>query len=261
MLTPVFQRIFLFGLIFLTPFILFSQDSLVNKKKNAIGSRSIPVKCSVYNSVKGLLTDAVPSITEETKGKHIVVKALSVSGTFEFLIEKNKNYKVECSVIGYKNFDCTINIFKYLKGEENEYEIKLVPLKAGDYFTLKKIYFYPNTPMFMNKSNKQLEDLYIFMKNHPEAKISIEGHTNSNRYIWGDKKNAQQGGKWNFRGTARKLSRFRAKEVKSYLVKHGIDALRIETKGYGGNREIYPDAKNLQESLMNMRVEVFIIKI
>ena len=256
-----FQRIFfLVSIVFLSG-ILSAQDTVANGKTRTAVSKFIPVKCTVINSAKGTNIDFAPSITEEAKGKHLSVKPLSIAGTFEFLIEKTKNYKIECNVIGYKNFDNTITIFKYLKGEENEFEIRLIPLKAGDFFTLKKIYFYPNTPMFMNKSNKQLEELYTFMKSHPEAKISIEGHTNSNRYIWGDNKNSQQGGKWNFRGTARKLSRYRATEVKSYLVKHGIDAIRIETKGYGGNREIYPDAKNLQESLMNMRVEVFIIKI
>ena len=239
--------------------VIFKTD--IQQKNDNGATKFIPVKCTIIDAVKGLSINKMPMVTDEIKGKTIQVKPLKTPGAFEFLIEKNKNYKIECNVTGYKNFDLSVNISRYIKGEENEYEIKLIPFKTGDFFTLKNIYFYPNTPVFMNESNKQLEELYSFMKNHPEAKISIEGHTNSNRYIKGEKQYAKMGGKWSFKGSAKKLSKYRSKEVKVFLVKRGIEDRRVETKGYGGSREIYPDTKNLDESLKNMRVEVYIIKI
>ena len=99
------------------------------------------------------------------------------------------------------------------------------------------------------------------MKNNPDAVISIEGHTNSNRYIGKDKRRSQMGGKWAFHGTAKKLSRYRADEVKAYLIRRGIDNSRVKTKGWGGDHELYPNARTVEESSKNMRVEVVIVKI
>lgn len=99
------------------------------------------------------------------------------------------------------------------------------------------------------------------MKTNPDAIISIEGHTNSNRYIAREKRRQQLGGKWAFHGTAHKLSKYRADEVKDYLIKKMIDENRVKTKGWGGDRELYPNARTIAESMKNMRVEVVIIKI
>ena len=223
-------------------------------------NKFIPVKCLITDIVKGLGIDNTPTITDELTGKPLEVKKLK-NGEYEFVIEKGKNYKVDCNAIGYKNFDHSINIYKALKGEGNEMEIKLQPLVAGENFILKNIYFHANTPVIKNESNKELEKLSAFMKNNPDAVISIEGHTNSNRHISRDNRREQIGGKWAFHGTAKKLSKFRADEVMGYLKKKGIDSDRIKTKGWGGDHELYPNARTLDESSQNMRVEVVILKI
>ena len=66
------------------------------------------------------------------------------------------------------------------------------------------------------------------------------------------------GEKWNFSGSAKQLSKFRADEVKAFLVKKGIKPDRVKTKGWGGMHEIFPDAKTLSQGMKNMRVEVHI---
>lgn len=220
----------------------------------------IPVKCTVTDAIKGVGIDNAPVITDELTGKPVAIKKHK-AGEYEIVIEKGKTYKVECNAIGYKNFDHSIDISKIIKGEETDMELKLQPLVAGENFILKNIYFNANTPVIRSESNKELEKLYIFMKNNPDAVISIEGHTNSNRYISRDSKRQQIGGKWAFHGSAHKLSKFRADEVSAFLVKRGIDAGRIKTKGWGGDRELYPNATTLEESSKNMRVEVVILKI
>ncbi len=229
--------------------------------KNPVSVKSlVPVKCLVSDAVKATPIDNLPTITDELTGKPLPVKKLS-NGEYEFSVEKGKTYKVECNVLGYKNFDHSINIYKALNGEENQLELKLQPLVAGENFILKNIYFHPNTPVIKNESGKELEKLYTFMKNNADAVISIEGHTNSNRHISRDSRRQQMGGKWAFHGTAQKLSKYRADEVSSYLIKKGVEASRIKTKGWGGDHELYPNARTIEESSKNMRVEVVILKI
>ena len=220
----------------------------------------VPVKCIISDAQKGFGIDAPPVIAEEASGKKIQVKKIH-AGEYEVLIEKNKNYRTECATVGYKKYEKTINIYKSLRGEGNEFEIKLNPFAEGDNFVLNNIYFHTNTPVIKKDSNKELEQLYQYMKNNTDAIISIEGHTNSNRFIQKDKRRQRMGGKWAFHGTAKKLSKNRANEVRSYLSKKGIDGERVKTKGWGGNKELYPNAKTLDQSYKNMRVEVVILKI
>ncbi|MBN8703572.1 MAG: OmpA family protein [Bacteroidetes bacterium] len=222
-------------------------------------TKKTSVKIVVVDEVKALPIDYMPTVTDELTGKKAEIKKLA-DGEYEVYIEKDKLYKVECNAIGYKAFDKPVNISKEVKGEDNRFQILLTPLKVGESFILKNIYFHPNTPVFKSESNKELQNLYKYMASNPEAVISIEGHTNSNRYIKREKRRAEMGGKWAFHGTAKKLSKKRASEVKDFLNKKGVEQKRIKTKGWGGDQELYPEPKNFQESLKNMRVEVHILK-
>lgn len=235
-------------------------NNTVRKLKKLQDTSLVPVRCIISDINKGFAIDNSPVITDELTGKPLDIKRIK-SGEYELAVEKGKNYKVECNAIGYKNFDYSLNIYKALKGEGNDFEIKLQSLQAGENFILRNIYFHPNTPVIKTESNKELEKLYAYMKNNPDAIISIEGHTNSNRHIDKDSKRQQMGGKWAFHGSAKKLSRNRADEVKNYLEKRGVKEDRVKTKGWGGDKELYPNAKTLDESTKNMRVEVIILKI
>jgi len=222
-------------------------------------TKLIPVRCLVTDAVKESPVGDQLTVKDELTGARIPVQKNS-TGEYEFTIEKGRIYKVECTALGYKTFDHPVNIYKVLRGEESQFELRLQPLVAGENFILKNIYFNPNTPVIKTESSEELEKLCSFMKNNPNAIISIEGHTNSNnripRELWREKK----GGDWAFHGTAKKLSRHRALQVMDYLCKNGISASRVKTKGWGGNNELYPNARTLEQRSKNMRVEVVILK-
>jgi outer membrane protein OmpA-like peptidoglycan-associated protein len=228
-------------------------DDVVQQKK------LMPVRCFVSEEEHGVEVAHFPKVSEEISGKKIEVKQIKY-GQYEFVIERDKKYFIECNVIGYKNFEQSVVVSSLVVGELNTYEITLTPYKANENFILRNIYFHPNTPVFKSQSSNELAELYSYLKNNSSVMISIEGHTNSNRYIKKDNKRTQIGGEWAFHGTAKKLSKKRADEVKIFLTKKGIDASRIKTKGWGGRKELYPDATTLSDSMKNMRVEVHIIK-
>ena len=99
-----------------------------------------------------------------------------------------------------------------------------------------------NKAFIKEKYHNDIKKVADFMKEHPDTKIVVKGHTDS----IGKKS-------YNMR-----LSRARAKSVRRYLIdKFGIDGSRITTIGYGPNK---PVASNDTEEgrQQNRRAEAFI---
>jgi outer membrane protein OmpA-like peptidoglycan-associated protein len=83
-----------------------------------------------------------------------------------------------------------------------------------------------------------LDEVTEYLKSNPDLKMEAQGHTDS-------------------KGTAEynlKLSDRRAASVKKYLVDKGIEADRLETKGYGLTKPIAPNDTE-ENRARNRRVE------
>lgn len=88
-----------------------------------------------------------------------------------------------------------------------------------------------------------LQKLGQLIRRNPDVDFIIEGHTDS---FGGEVYNRQ-------------LSRMRAESVKHWLVQAmGIDASRIETRGFGSSRLIAPATGSIEEQQINRRVEIVI---
>ena len=88
----------------------------------------------------------------------------------------------------------------------------------------------------------ELEVLSMFMNNRKNVVVMIEGHTDA---IGSEETN-------------NRLSKFRAENVKSYLIGKGISAKRIKTQGYGESRPIASNNTDFGRKL-NRRTEIIII--
>ena len=112
----------------------------------------------------------------------------------------------------------------------------------------KGIYTFENVNFASGKWNLQpaafteLDDLTAFLKENPTKKIEIGGHTDSQGTVVSNQQ----------------LSENRAKAVYNYLIEKGIDAERLNFKGYG---ETKPKMTNKTEAgrLENRRVECVIL--
>lgn len=94
------------------------------------------------------------------------------------------------------------------------------------------------------ESKTLLDEVVKIMKEHPEIeKIRIEGHTDND---------ASDG--YNL-----KLSNNRAAAVKAYLASKGVEAKRMESKGFGESKPI-ADNKTESGREQNRRVEIHIVK-
>ena len=87
---------------------------------------------------------------------------------------------------------------------------------------IQGINFKVNSADLLPASNKTLDKAVAVLKEFPDLKLEIQGHT--------DDQPLKAGGKF---ADNKALSQARAETVKEYFVKKGIDESRLTAKGYG----------------------------
>ncbi|MCX2745651.1 OmpA family protein [Mangrovivirga sp. M17] len=179
------------------------------------------------------------------------------------------------STFGYKSVEKKIypgDLNKTLAETEAEVNGDTLYLKydlerytKGDVAIMYAVYFYSDAAIMKAPSKKQLNELIKLLNEEENLEIQINGHTNGDSFgkiqTLKDDDNKFFGLSSNnksFLGTAKRLSEERAEILKRYLVHNGIDPSRITTKGWGGEKPLYPeDSKN---AINNMRVEIEVLK-
>ena len=123
------------------------------------------------------------------------------------------------------------------------YTPPLIVAPTGKTTQLRAIQFVQSKPELLPDAQPALEQLLQFMQGKPTAEIELSGHTDNQ----GDFDQNLL------------LSKQRVDVVKAYLVKNGIAATRITTRGYGPTR---PIANNNSETTrqLNRRVEMIVVK-
>ena len=84
-----------------------------------------------------------------------------------------------------------------------------------------------------------LDEVVSVLKQNPELKLSIEGHTSAD----------------GARELNMRLSQARAEKVKSYLISKGIDAVRLTAEGFGPDQPLN-NGKTAAQKAVNRRVEL-----
>lgn len=124
-------------------------------------------------------------------------------------------------------------------------------VKSGTNLVLRNINFAGGLHRFLPESYPMLEELLEAMRTYPALVIRVEGHICCNPTPADGLDN--ETGLFN-------LSEARAKAVKDYLVKNGIESKRISYKGFGHSMPLYPyPEKSVEEEKLNRRVEIRII--
>ena len=121
-------------------------------------------------------------------------------------------------------------------------EILLKPAVAGTAIILENIQFNRGTSDFADSRSIQvLDDFVLFLKENPEIKIRLEGHTDNA----GDP------------SLNKDLSMKRASKIRGYLTINGIEFERVRISGWGGTRPI-ADNNTEEGRTINRRVELLI---
>ena len=100
--------------------------------------------------------------------------------------------------------------------------IELKNIKVGSKIALRNIFFDTGKSTLRPESNAELDRLVALLKDVPNLKIELSGHTDNT-------------------GSAtmnESLSQDRAQAVVDYLVSKGINKSRLTAKGYGASKPI-----------------------
>ncbi|GAA4883915.1 DUF5723 family protein [Flaviramulus aquimarinus] len=107
----------------------------------------------------------------------------------------------------------------------------------------KTILFNSGKSSIKAESNEVLSEIVKILQEYPNAKFSIEGHTDS---VGSDLLN-------------KRLSDSRANAVKKFLINNGVDQFRLTSKGYGESKPIANNATSSGRE-QNRRVEINLAK-
>ncbi|MCA6075463.1 OmpA family protein [Fulvivirga sedimenti] len=181
------------------------------------------------------------------------------------------NLTMICDVFGYRKDQKELNYQTFAENEDvqmvNDYYVvffDLVRYHKGDIATMYNVYFYNDAAVMRPESRYEVNSLLNMMRENPNYKIRIHGHTNGNRsgtiISMGDSKNffGLDDQNKDGSGSAKMLSKRRAEVIKSYLVSQGIEEGRMEIKAWGGRRMLYD--KNSSLAKKNVRVEIEILE-
>lgn len=163
---------------------------------------------------------------------------------YKVILSRGNKYRILAYAEGFAPVDLEVDIPAFDSYSELTKDIYLDPIAIGDLISFNNILFNQSTPDMMPGSETDLVRLEMLLRENPNMVVELAGHTDS----WGDlSKNYE-------------LSLARVEVIKSYLVMRGVEARRLQAKGYGGSK---PMASNATEEtrLLNRRVEVKVLRI
>ncbi|URW78672.1 OmpA family protein [Xiashengella succiniciproducens] len=232
----------------------FSSDGMMEGRKNKViytFELPEPIRPDPVSYVKGRVFDietgeTLPADFELKNlgnGKTVVESRSNQSGQFLVCLPLGGRYAFKAAHPGYMFYSGHFDL-------ENEYsvfkpyqlDIGLYPIRTGAKTTLENIFFETDSYELKEESLVELEGLYSFLRDNPEVRILIGGHTDN-----------QGNAAYNQR-----LSENRAKSVYNHLVNRGIDAKRLEYKGFGLSMPV-ADNSTPEGRARNRRTEVTIL--
>ena len=228
--------------------------------ENSVGAEDI-FRIKIPEKVKPLTLiqmtgQVINQKTKEPMAARIVIKSkinpsdsLSIdydpySGDYSFMWSAKKPFTIQIKKQGYfskaENFDFTLEK-NFLLVNRNFF---LQTVEKNKAYALANISFDQSKSELKPGFEAELEKVISILSENAQYNLLLEGHTD-NQGDWNDNL---------------KLSQERVENVKAYLVSKGVDAKRIQTKGWGGSK---PLANNLLEDTRknNRRVEFTLVPV
>ena len=183
----------------------------------------------VINKTKNIPEGGVDvNITNETKRSVItkqsnagdgIFNAQLEAGSYFTLVGKKADYISNIERISTKGLNRSATLYVKL-------ELGIEEAKVGQSIVLNDIYFEVGKADIDIAFSTDLDKLIQFLKDNPETRLEIQGHTDNT-------------GSLNLNN---KLSQSRANSVVDYLTKNGIDRNQLIAKGYGSSLPVADNA-------------------
>ncbi len=208
----------------------------------AQGVELVTLNGVVTNEQKNPL-QAVITITNISTGREVAeFVSAAATGKFTVPLSVGANYSVVVTAAGYMFKSENVNLPEGTTAKVVNKYVELPRMEANKSIILRNVFFGFGSNKPSASSNAELNRLYQLMVETPAIHIEISGHTDN-------------------RGTAEGnqiLSEQRAKAIVDYLIKKGIDPIRLSYVGYGFDKPVASNGTAEGRSL-NRRSEFKII--
>jgi outer membrane protein OmpA-like peptidoglycan-associated protein/tetratricopeptide (TPR) repeat protein len=185
------------------------------------------VKGNIKNAQTHTAIEADVEIIDLNLGTSVYKNTSSIdSGNFMAPLVLGKNYGLNISKPGYLFYSDNFSLEGHEVAKPFIINVELQPVEIGNKVVLKNIFFETNEYDLKEESKSELAKLMEFLVQNTAIAIEVSGHTDNT----GNEKLNQT------------LSENRAKTVYNYLIKNGINPLRLSFKGFGQNQPIATNA-------------------
>lgn len=188
----------------------------------------IAASLTLYDIIDDLIVGSVTSDPE--------------TGKYFMVLTEGSEYALYVNKKGYIFKSLAFNYGTNNTLEPVQIDVYLEPIRAGVATTLNNIFFETDQFRIQAKSETELQRVVQFLKDNPEVRIEIAGHTDD----VGNVTYNQQ------------LSEKRARAVYDYLLEEGIAPSRLQAKGYGQTQPLAPNDSE-EHRRQNRRIEFRIL--
>jgi len=187
--------------------------------------------------------DATISYNGLIDGKNYgVARTNPATGEYTIILPYGVNYDFTASAVGFMGISENLDLTSVGEYQEIKRDLYLVPIEVGATVRLNNIFFETGKAELKTESYAELNRVITFLKENPNVKIELSGHTDN---VGNDEFN-------------KSLSQKRADSVLAYLTANGIDVARLTAKGYGMEKPV-ADNTTEQGKALNRRVEFTIL--
>ena len=166
--------------------------------------------------------------------------AIEEGAAYRFSLNPDDSYIMQVQAAGFLNKKFILDAFNNRVQQKDLY---LTAAEVGSTVKLDNVIFERGKAVIRKVSYPQLNEVFSFLNDNPNISIQVSGHTDN---VGKPMLNLI-------------LSEDRARAVKNYLVKKGINEGRIAEKGFGGKQPIAPNDTEANKR-KNRRVEFTIIR-
>jgi outer membrane protein OmpA-like peptidoglycan-associated protein len=185
------------------------------------------------------------TVTNDTRKSVLTKQSRVGDGTFFAQLDANSDFNIVGKKAGYiSNIEKVTT--KGLNRSATLYvklELVIEEAKVGQTIVLNNIYFETGKATILSDFSSDLDKLVRFLKDNPETRLEIQGHTDNTGSL----------------ALNNKLSQARADAVVLYLTVNGIDRSRVVAKGYGPTKPLTSN-DNAEGRAKNRRVEMKVIQ-
>ena len=205
-------------------------------------ARTLWVKGKVFDKKTNKGLPSAVELTDLSSQEVLSKVQTDETGSYLITLPIGKDYAFNVNRKGYLFFSENFSLSQKAPDSTYNIDIPLQPLDANATVILKNIFFDVNRYDLQPASTSELDKIVMLLKENPNLKIQINGHTDN---VGKPADNL-------------KLSNDRAQSVVKYIVTKGIDIKRLSFRGFGAGQ---PIAGNDSEEgkAQNRRTELKVI--